>query len=423
MRRQANLRKQGKKNMKCHNFLWIVLLILPTAMIFLFWEFQRNKEAELGTLMKSESKTTLDKFSFTPISSTSGVNEKIIDSHEQEFGNVSIDTLIQDNPPQRSKNAYVTLIAGIDTNFKYRGFLYNAIIMRRALNKSGSKADFIAMLGFSDVEYSSYISDVNLLKSHGIIVHVLPRLIHDSHPLNFAEMALLKITPFNFIQYRRIQFFDGDVMPTKNMDCFFGLSTNIFTVGMVSPLNSGWFLGIPDKNAYEYMKERAIWRLTRDWDKIKGWKEPIPEGITYRGGKPVKQWEFNGASMDQGLFTHYFVINHGNTVLIDTAKKESKKYDKGLLEEAPTIRSMKKTMGSCTEVSPMAYYAHFTGKSKPWLCDKKKPPRSSGARAVWLAHLDALKLPINSKNISKLVLSSPLGYFNARFPKGGYKQS
>ena len=103
--------------------------------------------------------------------------------------------------------------------------------------------------------------------------------------------------------------------------------------------------------------------------------------------------------------------------------KESKKYDKGLLEEAPTIRSMKKTMGSCTEVSPMAYYAHFTGKSKPWLCDKKKPPRSSGARAVWLAHLDALKLPINSKNISKLVLSSPLGYFNARFPKGGYKQS
>ena len=130
MRRQANLRKQGKKNMKCHNFLWIVLLILPTAMIFLFWEFQRNKEAELGTLMKSESKTTLDKFSFTPISSTSGVNEKIIDSHEQEFGNVSIDTLIQvmdnvniivDDTIPLNQRVNVSLLGGKGFNIPIKG--------------------------------------------------------------------------------------------------------------------------------------------------------------------------------------------------------------------------------------------------------------------------------------------------------------
>jgi hypothetical protein len=47
----------------------------------------------------------------------------------------------------------------------------------------------------------------------------------------------------NFTQYEKIQFFDGDVMPLQNMDCFFDLSMNAFTVGTVSPLNSGWYLG------------------------------------------------------------------------------------------------------------------------------------------------------------------------------------
>jgi alpha-N-acetylglucosamine transferase len=52
-------------------------------------------------------------------------------------------------------------------------------------------------------------------------------------------MALLKVTPWSFTQYDRVQFFDGDVMPYKNMDCFFKLNHNSFTVGAVSPLNSG----------------------------------------------------------------------------------------------------------------------------------------------------------------------------------------
>ena len=138
-----------------------------------------------------------------------------------------------DNPDQKSKNAYVTLISGINKSLKYRGFLYNAIIMKKVLLKEGSTADFIALIGFSretdDPEATEiYKSDINLLKTHNIIVYVLPRLV-DSPKLTFAEMALLKITPYSFTQYNRLQYLDGDVLPTRNMDCFFNIKYNSFT--------------------------------------------------------------------------------------------------------------------------------------------------------------------------------------------------
>ena len=195
------------------------------------------------------------------------------------------------NPSQQSKFAYVTLLSGIDSSFKYRGFLYNVLIMKRALVQAGSVADLIALIGLSEKDVSPFEADMKLLTDAGIIIHVLPRFLHESHVLGFAEMALLKITPWSFTQYDRLQFLDGDVMPLQNMDCFFKLFTNSFTVGAVSPLNSGWYIAVPDKKAYNYMKEKSIWRLGRDWDKINGWKEKIPDTLMYRGGtQKCKMW-------------------------------------------------------------------------------------------------------------------------------------
>jgi len=37
------------------------------------------------------------------------------------------------------------------------------------------------------------------------------------------------------------------------MDCLFELDLNTFTAGAVSPLNSGWYLAIPDLDAYVLM--------------------------------------------------------------------------------------------------------------------------------------------------------------------------
>ena len=62
----------------------------------------------------------------------------------------------ESSPKQNDKNAYVSLIHGIDSSFRYRGFLYNALITCKALKELGSLADFIALVG-----YSSYKEEEN----------------------------------------------------------------------------------------------------------------------------------------------------------------------------------------------------------------------------------------------------------------------
>jgi len=326
-------------------------------------------------------------------------------------------------PAPQSKYAYVTLISGIDNSFRYRGFLYNCLIMRRALRDAGSTADFIALIGYSDNDIAAYRDDMKLLKDEGIILYILPRLIDPSHKLNFAEMALLKITPYSFTQYERIQFFDGDIMPLKNMDCFFKLDMNTYTVGLVSPVNSGWYLALPNIDDYNYMKAKAVWRLGRDWDKINGWAEVMPPFMTLRGGKVCDKWEFNGADMDQGLFTHRFVINRGNAILIDTELRKVRVFNKGILYEPDTTKTLKETIGFCNSEVPTGFFVHFTGRSKPWMVEenKKEGRGTSVYTNMWMKLLDSLSLDINSSNIGTRGLGSPLGFWNAGFPKGGYK--
>lgn len=69
---------------------------------------------------------------------------------------------------------------------------------------------------------------MQLLQEAGIIIHILPRFLSASHKLGFAEMALLKITPWSFIQYEKIQVrisisndAHGDDYETADYDSYF----------------------------------------------------------------------------------------------------------------------------------------------------------------------------------------------------------
>jgi hypothetical protein len=328
------------------------------------------------------------------------------------------------NPAQQSKYAYVTLISGITNNFAYRGFLYNTLIMRKSLVQLGSTADFIALIGYSDEDTEPYEADMNLLRTHGVAVYVLPRLLDKSVKLTFAEMALLKVTPWSFVQYDRVQFFDGDVMPTKNMDCFFQLEHNTFTIGAVSPLNSGWFLAIPSMDSFNYLRDSAVWRLGCDWDEASGWSLPLTQfDLAVRGGKPIQVWNFNGANMDQGLLCHYFVLREGNAVLVDTDLKTARQFTNGLRFGASKSLSMGEALSVCDGNNPIGYFAHFTGRSKPWLVDKKAggKPKPNWSVKIWMETLDSLKLPVNSTNIYEQGFNSPLGYFDINLPKKNTK--
>ena len=165
--------------------------------------------------------------------------------------------------------------------------------------------NILPFLPSTDGDYYDYLqfeSDFALLSQLGIRMYILPRLKPEKKKVSFGEMALLKTTPWNFTNYDRIQYLDGDVLPTQNLDCYFQLDQNAFNTGNASPLNSGWYMAIPSISLYNKMRQLAILRLSTPWDEEKGWGTVIPKGqVTFRNnGKAVAKWDFNGASLDQG---------------------------------------------------------------------------------------------------------------------------
>lgn len=314
------------------------------------------------------------------------------------------------NPPY-NKYAYTTLLHGIDDRYRYRGFLYNTIILKKLLERFGSTADVIAMIGYTDGEKNDkFDDDINLLKSFGIKIYYLPRMVN-TKKVNFAEMALLKISPWSFTQYEAVQYFDADVMPRKSLDAYFQLVTNSFHTGAASPVNSGWFLAKPNKAHYQALWDMAVARLESPWDTTTGWGMEIPTDLPYRGGyRYVKDWNYNGASLDQGLFTYYFMLTNGNIQLFDS--NEVRIYGPGYAVSSRT--SISSALACCSSKPPVNFFAHFTGRNKPWL--KPVGERKGPDVKLWFSALDSLNLPINSSEASSpllLSLNSPLGYFHA----------
>ena len=368
-----------------------------------------NKEAFLDTTKKVFEKVSYNQL---PLISPPAPQDETLELNNEQTHQQQRNVITNKNIPEDAKNsryAYVTLIHGIDDTFRYRGYLYNVMIMKTALHSFGSEADLVVLIGFSKGGYHEmYQEDIDRLTSIGIKIVYLPRLleVEEKEKVNFAEMALLKITPFSFTQYEKIQFFDGDIMPTKNMDCYFELEQNTFNTGNASPLNSGWFLAIPNLEDFHALRAKAIKRLNEKWSVDDGWGEALPPWIRFRNGKHPPSWNFNGASLDQGLFTHYFVINEGRVLLLDP--KQGRKYN-GLGKEPTVYDNLQVPLQCCKGRLPVSSFAHFTGKSKPWLNDIRGSKRKD--TKLWGHFLDSLDLPVNSSNIHELALKPPLGYF------------
>ena len=386
--------------------LFLVCTVVLLAISVFYHLFHKNSITKLD--LPSVSKSSLRHLQLGD--KTKEFASKSVMKNKIELGGKVME--LESKSSMRNKYAYVTLLHGIDKSNRYRGFLYNALIMKKALTDLGSTADFIVLVGFTfDKDKSSdrFKGDLELLRSSNIIVYILPRMITEvgkKSKISFAEMALLKITPWSFIQYDRLQYLDGDVLPTKNMDCYFNLNINTFNTGSASPLNSGWYLAIPNITAYNIMLKKAIWRLKSKWDVINGWGEHIPNALYYRGGdKAVTDWNFNGASLDQGLFTHHFVLNNGNVMLLDHS--EAYIYSTSYIKKTVKLSDI---LISCSGKSPIHYFIHYTGHKKPWLGHIKGSKNKDVQ--VWGYHLDSLHLHVNSSNIYEYSLKSPLGYFH-----------
>jgi hypothetical protein len=412
--------------------LWTAIFTV-IAIVFRFVLFKDNRKSIVDLIDLSDAQV---------------VNNSVIHNEQlQQIISTDIVPLLKEDTSSKDTDtsnqfAYVTLLHGIDDTFSYRGFLYNCLIVKNSLNSLGSKADFVVLIGFTygeNPKNDKITKDLALMKKSGILLHYLPRLNDITLPqlnesssttvtesamkgdkalvakkkkIPFLEMALLKITPWSFVKYKRIQFFDGDVLPFINMDCFFHLNINTFNTGNASPLNSGWFVAVPNIADFRALKEKALQRLKgKKWDEKLGWGTAIPPDLFYRGGRnPVGKWSFNGASLDQGLLTDYFVLHQGRVQLVDTdnAPVPVQMYAPGYQHKGITVGEALSCCGT-SAMNPTQYFYHYTGKNKPWLQNLAKPKDKS--QKLWAQHLDALKLNVNSTNINTQKLNSPLGYF------------
>ncbi len=117
------------------------------------------------------------------------------------------------------------------------------------------------------------------------------------------------------------------------------------------------------------------------------------------------------------------MLNEGRALLIDTDIKHVRLFESGLLKRPDSSLDIKSALKCCHGKDPVRYFAHFTGRNKPWMIDlgRLERNRKNEKLLMWADELDKLNLPINSKNILEHGLSSPLGFFNSNFPKGGFK--
>lgn len=320
------------------------------------------------------------------------------------------------NINNESKFAYITMLHGLDSSFQYRGFLYNCLITKSLLDEFGSKADFIVMVGFTSegfAEIEEIKQDLKTLTDKGITLYYLPRLFEDHvikrkgyQNVSFAEMALLKITPYNFTQYERVQYLDADIIPHRDMDCFFSLNRVTHMAGTKSPLNSGWALILPNRTDYLNLLSIARRkRLDKNWIAGIGWGRPMPPGLYTRDKVvPITHWGFNGASGDQGLLIHYFVLGAGRIQLIHSTVV-------WVVEPEFHVRkrvSVLTALACCQGTVPVQFFYHFTGMGKPWQMDLSSTDKPSFR--FWAERLDHLQLQVNSSTISSSHLRSPLGY-------------
>jgi hypothetical protein len=359
----------------CHCFIIGIFVLAISLLLFMgsgFVSHELRPDAPLGLRNTESTQSRSDIDTNLLIAETAGDRKPNLaltdgESKSQETPATEPNSLLG---TQKSKFAYITLIHGIDNTFTYRGFLYNALIMRKSLTSLGSTADFIVMLGFTtqgdQLDFPLFEKDIQLLEDAGIRILYLPRLLPIHKKVKFTEMALLKIAPWNLTSYDKIQYMDGDVLPITLMDCYFDFELNTFNTGNASPLNSGWFVAIPDAEYYDKMLEKAVERINNPWNKKRGWGTVMPRGVKYRSGKKtVKNWDFNGASLDQGLLFDTYAL-HGRALLLDA--NYGLEYTEGDMKRV----DLDKLLHGCNGVSPIDSFIHYTGKKKPWLQDLDK---------------------------------------------------
>jgi hypothetical protein len=222
---------------------------------------------------------------------------------------------------QVARYAYAFVIGGcMPEKPSYRYFIYNMLITARILREAGSRADIVAFFQMSYESAHERLTeeDVRQLRAMNIKIKYIPKSPQEC----FYRTVLDKFRILGLVEYRRVLFLDGDVIPTRNLDFLFEMSDgenavlkeNLVVAGKIEPANAGFFMVAPKKGALEQInsiiqeQERKARSLPYPYfDPVEGWGHVIKPNDQWHTIAKLKgtEWTFWSAFADQGLLYYW----------------------------------------------------------------------------------------------------------------------
>jgi hypothetical protein len=261
-------------------------------------------------------------------------------------------------PEHRTRWAYVFLLADCDPSHpSYRGMLYNILVSTYLLKYDQdtvhSRADILVLIQMAN--NNNYTSrglpkpEEALLERMNIQYRYLPTTPTteaSSTSSYFYQLVLAKFRVLELVEYSRILFLDGDVLPLCNLDYLLDLSEQgIFQEHVLhamyeDPVNAGLWVATPRPGYYA-----EIERLVQHYQIHQQWG---PQSIDYRlwDGKRGSGWDFYCANSDQGLLLYWtrFVRRQVSIVVGSTIEH----YQDGEQDDEPrTVSSHRLSQYSC----------------------------------------------------------------------------
>ena len=287
-----------------------------------------------------------------------------------------------------SDYAYAFAIGGCSPERPaHLGYIYDILVSTRILREEGSTQDVVVFVQMSSQTNATELSteETRWLTDMGIDVRYIPK----SETENFIEITLEKFRVLSLIEYRRVLFLDGDVMPIGNLDFFFRLSDsgvlkeNVVIAGTLEPANAGFFMLAPKEGDYQRIQQiihdHEIRYTDPDqpnatFDERLGWGHVHENGDVWKSRyREGSNWTFQAVMGDQGLLYYWvkyekksftqirrrwfddYGLHENGTVVLESSRR-------GLLKEHSKPRAEMK--GPCGKYR--CDFAHFTGRGKPW---------------------------------------------------------
>ena len=282
-----------------------------------------------------------------------------------------------------SEHAFVTLLAGFDpdntkplgSDSPYLGYLLHLATVRFMLDEAGAKSDVIVM-----VRILNGINHTTLPKSQETYLSKLGMRIKYLHPgewESFNSWVMEKFRILDFSEYKRVLFFDADVLPQCNWDHYVNVTMDnddgsIFAPNLVfafrnEPSQAGFFVMAPEPGAWEAIRQLRFINTTHSFG--------IPLEYPAEGGKEAyTEWSWYCVHVDQGIMYHWLRYVKKDVTIFNRNRVQRWKWN----GSATVLREIRDFPFTCPNHIDVAGegtwgdflvthdFIHYTGNSKPW---------------------------------------------------------